>query len=187
MNLRVDTFDRQKLAAVVVVTAAALAVGGSALLMHPSAAADKANLKKQRAAAGMPDMEAMRAKMLDRTAAELSLTASQKEQFQAAQEQAETARQELFTNKSLSREQIGQRMQQARTEDEARLRAILTPEQQTKYDQMQEKRRAEWAKRREQGPAGRGFRRAAVAGHHPSAARWVALRQTECRPEGREE
>jgi prepilin-type processing-associated H-X9-DG protein len=102
MNLRFDTMDKPKLVAAIAVTAAVLAVSGSVMLTRPSGAADRANLKKQRAAAGMPDMEAMCAKMLEQTAAELGLTTGQKEQFQAAQDRAETSRRALFEDKSLA-------------------------------------------------------------------------------------
>jgi len=78
---------------------------------------------------GMPDPNEMRTRMLDDMAHNLGLTDAQKQQLKTAMEEGLDPR-SIFSDNSLSREQKFQRMGKMREEREARIRAILTPEQQ---------------------------------------------------------
>ena len=118
--------------------AAIAAVSGSFMLTRPSEAADREAVKKQRTAAGMPDMEAMRDKMREQQAKDLGLNGRQKQQMKEADDKMGPQMGKIFGDKSLSQEQKMQKMQQAGAAHEAEVKTILTAEQQAKYEQMRQ-------------------------------------------------
>ena len=153
MMRKMDGMDRRKVGAALALAAAALTIGAVAMMSRPSEAADKENLKKQRAAMGAPDPDEMRARMLDQMAKTLGLTDSQKQQFKDADQDMGPNMGKVFQDKSLSQQQKMQKMQELGAKHDAALRAILTPDQQAKYQQMQDEMRKQWGQR--QGAGGR--------------------------------
>jgi hypothetical protein len=86
-------------------------------------------------------------------AAELGLTADQQKQMKAVGESMRPQMQALWQNKSLSREDRRTQMQAMRAQSQAKMRALMTPEQQQRFDAMQAQRQArrqEMRQRREQ-------------------------------------
>lgn len=109
---------------------------------------DQENLNKQLAAngmgsasGGMQGPQAMQARMLDGMAKEVGLDDKQKEQIGAIQAGMFPRMEQIFKDKSLSREQKMQQMQTAREENESQIRGLLSAEQQTRYDAMQKRMR----------------------------------------------
>jgi len=151
-----NTRKRALVAAVVCLSC--LAIGGvMARARSLRAAGDKANLQQQRTAMGMPDPGQMRARMLTEMAANLGLTETQKGRLKAAMEEGPDFG-SIFADRSLSSQQRFERLRQAGRERDARVRSILTPEQQVKYEQMQQQRREQMRERfrSRRGPGGSG-------------------------------
>jgi Spy/CpxP family protein refolding chaperone len=104
---------------------------------------------------GMPDPARMQAMMLDNMTKELNLSAPQKEQMKTAmQGMGPQGMRAIFEDKSLSREQKMAKLQSQQAERETRIKAILTPEQQGKYEKMQSEMRQRMAMRRGGMPGG---------------------------------
>ena len=98
------------------------------------------------------------AQMVDNMAKELTLNDSQKTQILAIEEDLAAKRKAL--PKEMSREDRRKQSTANRAEAETKIKAILTPEQQPKYDEMQAKRRAQMQAMRQQGggaPGGGGM------------------------------
>ena len=151
---KTDGMDKKKIGAAAAIAAAVLTVGAVAVMSRPSAATDRDNLKKQRAAAGMPDPEEMQNRRRDELARTLGLTESQKQKVKEADDAMGPNMGKIFQDKSLSQQQKMQKMQAAGDKHDAALRDILTPEQQTKYQQMQADMRKQWQQRRGNGGPG---------------------------------
>lgn len=132
--------DRKAIIASVATVIAVLVVAG-AWKMSNSTASDKENLQRQRAAAGMPDPAQMQARMLDDLAQQLGLSADQKEKIKAVQDDMMPKMRPDFRDRSQSREQMFATMRKNREEMDARIKAVLTPEQQTKYVALEKERR----------------------------------------------
>jgi len=153
---KTDGMDRKKVGAALATAAAALTIGAVAVVDRSSAAAaDRENLKKQRAALGAPDPEEMRARMLDQMAKTLGLTENQKRQFKEADQDMGPNMGKIFQDKSLSQQQKMQKMQELGAKHDAALSAMMTPDQQAKYQQMQDAMRKQWGQRQGGGGGGR--------------------------------
>jgi len=90
--------------------------------------------------------------MMERAAKMLGLTDDQKAQWKEIGEQERAAMEPIFSDQSLSREDRRAKMMELRKGYAEQRRAVLTPEQQQKFDEMQ-------AKMRERGPRGEGGER----------------------------
>lgn len=82
------------------------------------------------------------AQRLEMMAKTLNLTEPQKAQVKTIQDEMAPKMQAIRDNTSLSREQRRAQMQPIRTEMQDRIKQVLTPEQQTKYDAMMAQMRA---------------------------------------------
>jgi Spy/CpxP family protein refolding chaperone len=98
----------------------------------------------------------MAARRLDQMTQELQLTPEQKTKIQAIQESSMPAIKAIFDDTTLTREQRREKMRPLRDETDAKIKQVLTPEQQTKYDAMQAQRRARFGGGG--GGGGRGMR-----------------------------
>ncbi len=95
------------------------------------------------------------AQMVDAMAKELTLSATQKTQILAIQEDLAAKRKAM--PKDMARDERRKLGAANRAEADKKIKALLSPEQQTKYDAMQAKRRAQMQAMRQQGggaPAG---------------------------------
>jgi len=143
---KTDGMDRKKVGAALATAAAALTIGAVAVVDRSSAAA---------AALGAPDPEEMRARMLDQMAKTLGLTENQKRQFKEADQDMGPNMGKIFQDKSLSQQQKMQKMQELGAKHDAALSAMMTPDQQAKYQQMQDAMRKQWGQRQGGGGGGR--------------------------------
>ena len=75
---------------------------------------------------------------MDRMTEELKLTDEQKPKVKAILEDGAKKRQELFADNSVPREQRREKMQALMEEENTKLKAILTPEQDEKWQKMRE-------------------------------------------------
>ena len=82
---------------------------------------------------------------------ELNLTADQKTQVHAIMEETRTKAEALRDNSSLSQKDRREQMMKLHEDSMAKVRALLTDEQKTKFDQMQKERREHM-----RGPRGEG-------------------------------
>lgn len=80
------------------------------------------------------------AEHLQKMKEELGLTADQEADIKQVFEESRPQMQELHENSSLSPEQKREQMRQIMEANRAKIRALLTPEQQAKFDQMKPKR-----------------------------------------------
>jgi hypothetical protein len=94
------------------------------------------------------------AQMVDDMAKELTLSATQKTQILAIQEDL-AAKRKAFP-KDMARDERRKQMTANRTAADAKINALLSPDQQKKYAAMQEKRRAQMAARQGGGAMGGG-------------------------------
>ena len=94
---------------------------------------------------GGPDQ---RAEMLTR---ELGLTPDQTTQVRTLLESERSQMQALHSNTALSREDMHTQMMALHQSSDAKLRAMLTPDQATKYDVMQQRMRAHMQERQNDG------------------------------------
>jgi Spy/CpxP family protein refolding chaperone len=150
--------QKKQIAALILVPTAILATAATwRMSQGPSAKQDVESLHKQLSAqgrmggpggpgrpGGMPgnfDPRRMQAQMLDRMGKALNLTDVQKQQLGQLHEAQMPRMQEIMRDNSLTGEQKRSRMDEARKDQEARIKTILTPEQQTRYDEMQQKAR----------------------------------------------
>jgi len=90
-----------------------------------------------------------RAEMLDRMAEHLGLTIDQKKQVQAIQDAAETQREAVFKDAALNREQRREKMEAIQKDTQAKIDAVLTPEQREKMATMRGKMKDRMGERRE--------------------------------------
>ena len=86
--------------------------------------------------------------MMDRAAKELGLSAEQEAQWKEIGQQERAAMEPIFSDKSLPRDEKRAKMKEINATYADQRRAILTPEQQTKFDEM----RAKMRERGERGP-----------------------------------
>jgi len=91
-----------------------------------------------------PNMEEMQKKQLEEMKTELSLTDEQVEKISAIMEEQRTAMEANREENSKDREA---QMEERKAYNE-KIKAVLTEEQQTKFDELQEKRREERGNRR---------------------------------------
>ena len=139
---------KKNLAALAGVAVVALALTGLLLKSRAAqAAADKEDLKLQRVALGQPDPDQMRARMLDDLARDLALTEAQKTQMKSAMENGPDFG-KIFGDKSLTQQQKFEKMRKEGEAQQAKIRSILTAEQQTKYDERQARMRAQFQQMR---------------------------------------
>ena len=153
--------DKRKIVLAVGVTGIAVAIMAGTWFWSQAqtAARDRANLQAQRrggpggmAPGGMGNPAEFRKRMLDRMTQELGLTPQQRTRIDAIQ----TAMMPPMPppgqgGDDASREQRREQMRKTRDESNARIKEVLTPEQQTKYDAMQQEMR-----NRRGGPPGGG-------------------------------
>ncbi len=92
---------------------------------------------------------------VERLDKELTLTADQKTKITAELEKENKARQDIFQNSSLTREERRQKMQGLNEEQTKAFKGILTPEQFTKWDKMREQMREQMRDRRPPGGEGK--------------------------------
>lgn len=105
------------------------------------------------------------AQMMDAMAKELSLSADQKAKIQVIQDDLAAKRKAL--PKDMPRETRRAQMTANRTAADAQIKALLSPDQQKKYDAMQEKRRAQMQAMRQQGGGAPGGGRMGGSGGGP--------------------
>ena len=86
--------------------------------------------------------EERRARMMERLKQELGLTPEQIEKIQQAGEAERAQMSKVREDASLTREQKVEAMRASRARMDAAIRAVLTPEQQVKFDQMVQQRKA---------------------------------------------
>jgi Spy/CpxP family protein refolding chaperone len=89
--------------------------------------------------------------MWDRIAKELNLTADQEAQWKEIGQQERAVAEPIFKDSSLSREEKRAKLMEVNKPFAEQRRAVLTPEQQTKFDEMRAKMR-ERGERGERGP-----------------------------------
>jgi Spy/CpxP family protein refolding chaperone len=87
---------------------------------------------------------------LDRMTEELKLTDDQKPKVKTVLEDGAKKRQEMFSDSSVPREQRREKMQAIMDDESKKLKAILTPEQNEKWEKM----RADFRKNRPSGAPG---------------------------------
>lgn len=90
--------------------------------------------------------------IVDNMSKELTLTADQKTKIVAIEEDLAAKRKALPA--TMSRDEKRKQNQENRKAAEAKIKAVLTPEQSKKYDEMQEKRRAQMQAMRQGGGMG---------------------------------
>lgn len=124
-----------------------LTVALAAAFLVPSINAQPAGPK------GREERQAMtaerRAEMLDRMAEHLGLTVDQKKQVQAIQDSAEAQREAVFKDAALTREQRREKLGAIQKDTQAKIDAILTPEQREKMATMRGKMKDRMGERRE--------------------------------------
>ncbi|MGI4885300.1 MAG: hypothetical protein ACRYFR_10115 [Janthinobacterium lividum] len=101
---------------------------------------------------GRPSPEQMAARQSERMTKELGLNADQTtkvQQIMAARDQEMQAMRGQMQGGTATREQMRDQMMAGRTKYDAQFKAVLTPDQYTKYTAMQ-------AERMQRGPGGRG-------------------------------
>jgi periplasmic protein CpxP/Spy len=103
------------------------------ILAEPAAAPDET------AEHGEKADKAPRVRRIDRLASELSLTEDQKTRIAAIQKEENAALKTVSEDKSLERAAKITRNKEIREAHAAQVRALLTPEQQTKFDALQAK------------------------------------------------
>jgi Spy/CpxP family protein refolding chaperone len=97
-----------------------------------------------RGGAGNFNPQQMAARRLEQMTEQLQLSTEQRSRIQAIQASFAPRTRAIFDDTTLSREQRREKMRPIRTESDAQIRQVLTAEQQTKYDQMQAQRRAQF-------------------------------------------
>lgn len=91
-------------------------------------------------------MGRMGGKHMQHMATELGLTEAQKTQIKNLHEQQRTKMQELRANESLSKEQKMEQFKALHESTQSQVNGLLTPEQQTKFTEMQANRKARMGK-----------------------------------------
>ena len=134
--------NKKTVFAIVAVVAALVIVGLEWRSFHNTDEADRESLKKQISANGMPDPQQMQARMLDDMAKEVGLSAAQKDQIQSIQSGMFTRMDTIFKDKTVSQQQKMDKMKQMGETNDAQIKAILSPDQQTKYEAIAESRRS---------------------------------------------
>lgn len=76
---------------------------------------------------------------VERLTKALNLTAEQQTQVKAIYDEQQPQRKAIFDDQSLSREDKMAKMKELRTAADAKVRALLTPEQQTTFDELAQK------------------------------------------------
>lgn len=98
-----------------------------------------------------------RAEMLDRMAENLGLNADQKKQIQAIHEAADAQREAVFKDAALTREQRREKIGAIQQDTQAKVDAVLTPDQREKMATMRARMKDRMDERRERrgpGPDG---------------------------------
>lgn len=145
--------NKTKLTAGAAVAVAVLAVFGMWRMNQAQIDSDKENLKQQRIAAGMPmgmppgmpggmpmDPKLMQARMLDRLTRDLTLTDAQKEQVRTIQASTMPQIHALFEDRTLPEEQKREKIRSLHEEQDKKIKAILTSEQQSRFEEMRSRR-----------------------------------------------
>ena len=115
--------------------AAVLALGGLLACANLSTAQDT-NAPKKAPRRGPPVQQ-----RVDRLAAELKLTDDQKAKVTTLLENQNKSRTEIFSDPNLTQEQRREKMRGLTDEESKKMKEILTPEQQDKYQKMREQMR----------------------------------------------
>jgi Spy/CpxP family protein refolding chaperone len=123
---------------------AAMALGGLVACSMMASAQDAKDGKK--GGKRGPSVE----QRLDRMTEELKLTDDQKPKVKTVLEDGAKKRQEMFSDSSVPREQRREKMQAIMDDESKKLKAILTPEQNEKWEKM----RADFRKNRPSGAPG---------------------------------
>ncbi len=112
---------------------AALALGSLLVCNNMGYAQDTKEGKKK----GGPSVE----QRVDQLSTELNLTADQKTKVTAIMQEEATKSRELRSDTSLSREQRAEKRRAIMQETSTKVKAVLTPDQRTKYDKILEQRK----------------------------------------------
>ena len=96
---------------------------------------------------GRGNPQQMAARMLERMTQDLKLTPAQQAQVKEIQESSFPQMQKIRSNSALSPEQRREQMRPLRIETQNRIKQVLTPEQQTKYESMLAEMRARFGAR----------------------------------------
>jgi len=97
----------------------------------------------------MLEQRERRQEMGERMAKELGLTADQKTKMKGLLRQQRTAAEAIMDDEALSRDQRRAKLRELGQNNEAQRRAVLTPEQQKKADEMRARAREKFEHRRE--------------------------------------
>jgi|GEM_PF-6676268 Spy/CpxP family protein refolding chaperone len=139
--METEGLDKKKTSIAIagITVALALVVGAWFFSQAQTANKDKALLQAQQRASGMPDPTEMQKQMLDQMAKDLRLSTDQKDKVGKIQaEMMETMRKTMMGGGNLTWEQRGEQMMQERRKNDDKIRAVLSPDQQKKFDAMQQ-------------------------------------------------
>ncbi len=152
--------DKQKLSGIIMVPVVFIALFlayrsyRSTLAPEPAGAGPQRSQSSGGGGAQAQSQGPTPAQRMDEMAKEVSLTPAQKTQISAIQDDL-AAKRKAFP-KDMSRETRRAQMTANRAAADMKIKALLSPDQQTKYDALQAKRRAQMAAMRPGGGAGGG-------------------------------
>jgi Spy/CpxP family protein refolding chaperone len=116
-----------------------LLAAGLAAVALPTFAADKDAKAAHRGRPGLRALAKHRTELRARIAHRLDLTDAQKQQLKAKRAETKSALQALRADTSLTKEQKHAKARELIASTRGNLRSVLTPDQQTKLDQMRER------------------------------------------------
>lgn len=94
--------------------------------------------------AGGFNPQQMAARRLEQMTQQLQLTAEQSAKIKAIYDSEAPRTKVIYDDTTLTRQQRRDKMRPIRAESDAQIKQVLTPEQQTKFDEMQTQRRAQF-------------------------------------------
>ena len=114
---------------------AAMALGGLVACSTLATAQDAPKDAQKQGGKGRFTVE----QQMERLTTQLSLTDEQKPKVEAVLKESSKKRQEIFSDSSIDRSQMREKMQPIMEEQNKKLKAILTEDQYKKYQDMQQK------------------------------------------------
>ncbi len=120
---------------------------GTTLMIAPAGFAQATGAQAGQTAS-KADRETRMQQRHERLAQELGLNQDQKDRLKALHESTRTQMQALRNNDQLSREEKRDQMRQIKQQKRAQMNAILTPEQQKKFEQMRAQHKGKHGKHR---------------------------------------
>jgi Spy/CpxP family protein refolding chaperone len=114
---------------------AAMALGGLVVCSTLATAQDSTNAPDRKGGKGRMTVD----QMMERYTEQLSLTDAQKPKVKALLEDSTKQRRELFRDSSLDQEQKRAKFREVMDAQNTKMKGILTPDQFTKYQEMNEK------------------------------------------------